>query len=240
MGAVIYIGHGSRTEQGNKQFESFIQETLELIDVPIKAFGYLENATPSIIEAIENCVEQGATEISVIPVLLLPGIHSNIDIPVEMEKGKKKFPYIQFRYGEPLGSDPIVANIILSRLEEKDFLNNTEETLLLVGHGSRNPQAQSEFEKLASNLREQLIASVHTSYLKTEPFYGDVLDELVHPFKKIYILPHLLFTGGFQKEIEETCRKFKNSDLVLCDPIGFDDKLKELLVRRLETTTTLG
>lgn len=200
----------------------------------------MENATPTIIEAIENCVELGATEISVIPVLLLPGIHSNIDIPMEIEIGKKKFPHIQFRYGKPIGADLVVADIIDSRLAEKGFSSDRNESILLVGHGSRNPQAQSEFEKLASILRERLNATVHTSYLKAEPFYGDVLEELVQSYKKIHILPHLLFTGGFQKEIDETCSKYKDYDLVLCEPIGFDDKLKELLVRRLETTTTLG
>lgn len=113
MNAILYIGHGSRSEQGNKTFISFIEETMKLADAPIKEYGFLEMATPSIFEAAKSCIHQGADTLTVVPVLLLPGIHANADIPAELSEVKKAYPWITIQYGMPIGAHEKVTEILM-------------------------------------------------------------------------------------------------------------------------------
>ena len=46
-------------------------------------------------------MHQGATEISVVPVLLLSAGHYYKDIPEEIERMKAQFPNVKINYGKP-------------------------------------------------------------------------------------------------------------------------------------------
>jgi len=237
MEAILYIGHGSLSEQGNKKFITFIEETLKLADAPIKEYGFLEMAKPSIFEAAEKCIHQGAKMLTVVPVLLLPGIHANVDIPAELAKVKQAYPELIIQYGNPIGSHNQVTEIMIDRLEENGFTDSEEETVLLVGHGSRDPEAAAEFSRIAAGFRKRSFAKVDIGYLKAEPRYDERLGHLAKDGgKKIYLVPFLLFKGGFSEIINNkaslVARGYPDSEIVVCGPIGFDDRLMLLLNER--------
>lgn len=241
MKATVFISHGSRSEQGNKLFESFIKKVMLAGVGTIAAYGFLENARPTIFEAMEACILKGASSISVVPVLLLPGIHANVDIPEELERVKQKYPEIKIVYGEPLGVNETIRKIVLDRLKKQGFTGRNSETILLVGHGSRDPLAAKEFEKLAWWIREEVLSKVDAAYITTQPFYQEKL-LATESFSKMYILPFLLYTGGFSAKIEEIVRKIlvqhPEKELVLCEPVGFDDRLGGVLLQRVDETRT--
>ncbi|HJV31651.1 MAG TPA: sirohydrochlorin chelatase [Bacillales bacterium] len=223
MEAVIYIAHGSRRQKANERFISFINKVMIETKTEIQGYGFLEHAEPSILEAIESCIQKGASNIAVVPILLLPGVHVNEDIPAEIEKAKIEYPDISFSYRRPLGSDDILVNILAERLISQGFKKARDEAVLLVGHGSREPEAAVEFQKLAGLLEKEIQFEVQTTFLTTPVFYHEKIEEL--PNKKIYVLPLLLFSGGF-------AAKMKNEKIILCDPIGFDDQLIPLVKKR--------
>jgi sirohydrochlorin ferrochelatase len=235
--ATVFISHGSRNEQGDKVFVSFIEKVILTGKITNAAYGFLENARPTIFEAVESCILKGASSVTVVPVLLLPGIHANVDIPVELERVRQKYPEIKIFYGNPLGVNETIFEIVLDRLNEKDFSSLNSETILLVGHGSRDPLAAVEFEKLGGRFQEKVPSITETGYITTQPFYGEKLMESKSS-SKVYILPFLLYTGGFTAKMEETVDQILNQypkkEIVLCEPVGFDDRLGLLLLQRAE------
>ncbi|MBT2637569.1 sirohydrochlorin chelatase [Bacillus sp. ISL-39] len=237
MEATVYISHGSRSEQGNKVFVSFIEKVISTGKSTNTAYGFLENARPTIFEAVEACILKGASSIIVVPVLLLPGIHANVDIPAELDRVKQQYPEIKIFYGEPLGVNETLLEIVLDRLNKQGFSGMNSETVLLVGHGSRDPLAAVEFEKLAGRVQEKVSARVDTGYITSQPFYGEKLLGS-DSSSKIYILPFLLYTGGFTAKIEETVNnvlvQYSEKEIVLCEPVGFDERLGELLLQRVD------
>lgn len=237
MKAAVFISHGSRTDEGNKQFITFIRQVLDRTPLPIVVYGFLENARPTVMEAVENCIRRGATEILVIPVLLLPGIHANLDIPQILEKAQQKHPGIGILYGKPLGINGIMVDIIEERLRSKGYTGSRDEAILLVGHGSRDPQAAVEFETLAGIMRRKTAARVETAYITTSPFYAGKCSQLLSSqVRKVYLLPYLLFTGGFAVKMEENAQEISRlnprNEVIVCEPVGFDGRLQELLVNR--------
>jgi len=71
---------------------------------------------PAIPEAIEKVVKQGITKIVLIPTFLAHGVHTKQEIPeilkTKQEEPKLKAQGIEIIYGEPLGSDERIAEII--------------------------------------------------------------------------------------------------------------------------------
>ncbi len=201
MEAIIYIAHGSRKQEANEKFIAFIREVIQRSGATVQAFGFIEHAEPTIRQAIEECTEQGAREITVVPVLLLPGIHANEDIPAEC----KGYPTVVFHYSKPIGVDEIIVDLLYDRLSNAGFGHHADDTVLLVGHGSRDPAAAIEFEKLANELSFKTASEVYTGYLITSVAYQDKLNELSD--KNVYILPYLLFSGGYTLQNGERDRR---------------------------------
>lgn len=242
MKAMIFVGHGSRTEEGNRSFIDFVSKAISELRPSIGAYAFLEKANPTIPTAINSCVDKGATEISIIPILLLSGIHANVDIPLEIEKAKLQFPDTSFYYASPIGIDEIMVHIVEKRLKEKGFQNQQDEKVLLVAHGSRDKGAEFEFEKLASLIGEKYFDKIALGYLKASPNYRNVLQiQSKSTDQKIYIVPYLLFSGGFtlqiKRSIEEISLQFPIQKMILCNPIGFDRDLIALLRKRIDEVT---
>ncbi|PLR79680.1 hypothetical protein CVD25_18870 [Bacillus canaveralius] len=239
MEAVIFAGHGSRTGAGNQEFIDFIEMAMESLNTPIKAYSFYERAEPSILQAVENVIRQGATEVTVIPVLLLPGIHANSGIPQEIARARAIYPEIVFKCGEAIGVDPIIIDILKDRLASKMYAHDGNEAVLLVSHGSPDPVAAVEMEAISCFLGEELGTKSLVGYLINPPYFLEKLAELhEQSFQKVYIIPYLLFGGRFQSEVEERIAAFEQSnssmEFIFCDPIGFDERIKKLLIQRAE------
>ncbi|MFJ7727279.1 sirohydrochlorin chelatase [Neobacillus sp. NPDC097160] len=225
METIIYIAHGSRRDTANRKFIDFIQNVMQQSSATIQIFAFLEHAGPSVAQAIETCINQGANEITVVPVFLLPGIHANLDIQAELER----FPNVIFHYRRPLGVDDIMVEILADRLAAAGFGGQEDEAVLLVSHGSRVPEAAVEFEKLAISLAEKIGCDVHRAYVTTPVFYHEMVRKLVG--QKIFILPHFLFSGGYTVKMKREL-DVVGGDIIFCEPVGFDEKLIPLIEKR--------
>lgn len=243
MRAVVFISHGSRNAEGNDAFISFIEGLIRKVNLPLAAYGFLEKAEPGIIDSVESCILQGASEITVVPVLLLPGIHANEDIPRELKYVKENHPDVVIRYGEPIGVNEAMTDMVVDRLKAEGYQGTALETVLLVGHGSRDPLAAVEFEKLAGELGRKNMAAVDTGYITTAPFYHEKIKGLLADASKVYLVPYLLFAGGFAVKIGERAAEIAaespDQEVILCGHIGFDDQLHELLLERMTEASQL-
>ena len=89
MKAVLFVGHGSRLEAGNQEVSTFIEKMMPSMEVNLLIETcFLEFASPNIAQGIDNCVNRGATDISVIPIILLHAGHSKLHIPAEIEEAR--------------------------------------------------------------------------------------------------------------------------------------------------------
>lgn len=108
----------------------------------------------------------------------------------------------------------------------------------MVGHGSRDPEAASEFNRIAAQLGSRIAAKAETGYLKAEPSFDAVMMELLKGRgKKIYLIPFLLLTGGFTRKIEESAShaaaaENQEREIIVCGPVGFDERLMAVLNER--------
>lgn len=76
--------------------------------------GFLEVAKPTILEALQMQVDQGAQSIRIIPLFLVPGNHVTRDIPRIIETFKSENPQIKITVEPFLGEHPDFKKLLLA------------------------------------------------------------------------------------------------------------------------------
>ena len=90
--------------------ERIAQALKPLMPTELLAIGYNEFCRPSIAEAIEQVIGQGATQVFVIPSMLTPGgVHSEVDIPRALESVRAAHPGILIQYVWPFDVQQVAA-----------------------------------------------------------------------------------------------------------------------------------
>jgi sirohydrochlorin cobaltochelatase len=81
-----------------------------LLPADLLAVGYNEFCQPSIAEAIEGVIREGATRVIVIPSMLTPGgVHAERDIPRALERVRQAHPTIAIEYLWPFDLQDVAA-----------------------------------------------------------------------------------------------------------------------------------
>ncbi len=113
---ILLLGHGSRRSTANLglvTLAELVQAGLGMRVLP----AYFQFERPNLADTVERFVNEGVTEIVVVPALLFPGVHLKEDIPAALGE-------LEARYGERVrliltegfGPDPRLAEIVVERV----------------------------------------------------------------------------------------------------------------------------
>lgn len=244
---LLLIGHGTRDTDGRQTFLDFADayQTLDPSRPVIPCF--LELTGPTIEEGIDQCLEQGYTELSALPVLLFAARHNKFDITNELDRCRQNHPQLKFHYGRHFGIHPNIIELWRSRLAQLNSEISASETVLLfVGRGSSDPDANGDVYKLARMLWEG------SGYLTVETcFIGITHPRLEEGFrrarfyqpKRIIVIPYFLFTGVLVKKIFDITAQqqaqYPDIQMSCLPEMGIQPQLLQLL-RDREIETQLG
>lgn len=258
MNAILLVGHGSRDPEGNNELKEFARTVAEQApEATIVETCFLELTRPSIAEGVTACVNRGATRVVLVPIILFAAGHAKVDIPNAIDRAKARYPQVEFVYGRPIGVHDKVIEILQTRLHEAKPVSagasrgavavaappapvRDEETAVLVlGRGSSDPDANSDFFKMTRMLWEKLPYKWAESCFigVTEPLFPEGLQRcLALGAKRIIVLPYFLFTGVLIKRIDEMTAAFAAEhpeiQVELGGYFGFHPKLVELVTQR--------
>ncbi|TSI06701.1 sirohydrochlorin cobaltochelatase [Lysinibacillus sp. BW-2-10] len=243
--AVLFVGHGSRLEAGNEEVRQFIEQMRSKMDPSLLVETcFLEFASPNIDDGIQRCIELGADEIHVIPIILLHAGHSKLHIPAEIEEARHQFPEIRFTYGQTIGIHDEIFAILKERLREVGFdanANNEHTAILLIARGSSDVDAKESFYQISSILAEQVNVPIFESAFMgvTTPTVEQGIARCVElGAKKVIMLPYFLFTGILMKRMARMAQEFSASyadvEIVIADYFGYHPKLQNVLLERLQ------
>ncbi|PFD97561.1 sirohydrochlorin chelatase [Bacillus cereus] len=231
MKGIVYIGHGSRLQEGNEQFIHFVKSVINERSENIQKIGFLELTTPTAQDAIVEAITEGATEILIVPVLLFAAAHYKRDVPFEIEKIKRHYPHITISVVPPFSTHPLMIELVIKRIREAMPIESSE--ILLVGRGSSDPQPIHELKQIGSVVEQKLCLPVSCSFLtKGTPSFTDELKEKAASARHVYVMPYLLFTGLLLQKINRYANKYPN--VTTCNCLQFDSYMKAALLERME------
>ncbi len=118
MKALLIIAHGSRHKDSNDEIRRLANRINENLGPAfgLVASAFLEISSPHIDSAVADLVDEGATEIRVLPYFLSAGAHVTKDIPAAIEEEKAKYPEVRFgilpHFGALQGISTLILNYI--------------------------------------------------------------------------------------------------------------------------------
>lgn len=228
MKAVLLVGHGSRKQTSNSQFIQLAEAVAAKCNAELFRYAFLELASPSILAEIEVCVQKGAKEIIIYPLLLLTASHAKVDIPNELAKAKEIYPTVVFHFEKPLGVQESIISILESRLAEKQFHEKENALVMFVGRGSHDQKQIDEFEIVRYLLEKNLnTVAVQSSYLVGghTSFKSAVEKAKLSSYQHIFVLPYLLFRGVLLEGMEDFLETQEDDRFVICKQIGANEML---------------
>jgi sirohydrochlorin ferrochelatase len=111
--------HGSPRPIANEDMfrvvDAFKQRPDAAENFPIVEVGFMECNEPTIPEAIDRCVAQGATALTAVPYFLHTGTHVCDDLPTLLEEAEDRHPGVTFRMGDYLGLSPRLTELLAAR-----------------------------------------------------------------------------------------------------------------------------
>lgn len=119
MKALIVVAHGSRRSASNDEVRELVAQLEHhdhSFDIVLAAF--LELAEPLIPDGIRHSIEQGATNVVVMPYFLSAGRHVVEDIPADVDIVKKEYPDIPIRIAPYIGSADQMGILLLQQVEQ--------------------------------------------------------------------------------------------------------------------------
>ena len=104
--AIVLFSHGSRDPLWRAPIEAVAACIATQHPSRPVACAYLELCVPSLAEATQQLVTQGATHITVVPMFLGTGKHAREDLPVLLQELHAAHPGVQFHVQAAIGEDP--------------------------------------------------------------------------------------------------------------------------------------
>lgn len=244
MQAVLYVAHGTRLQAGIHEAIQFIKNQMHYVDIPIQTYSFIDLAKPTIEEGIQTCLNQGATKIAIVPVLLLAAGHVKEDIPHTITVAMKKYPNIKFTYGQPFGVNDQMIQTILERILEKGTIDE-QTAILLVGRGSSDPSIRDDFAKITNKLAQQIkVKQIDVCYLaaQTPNLNEGIAMQVKNEATKIFVVPYLLFDGLLMRHLEDILYliHLPHKQFHLCRPLGQSQHIVTLLTERIHEAVNMG
>lgn len=185
--------------------------------------GCLEGQELNLSQQLEQFATEvildGVSEIVILPLFLLEGVHVSEDIPEQVaiaaSKLTKKFPdkfsdrsddRSIFRITAHVGTDNQIPSLLLQHFEKYSDESSLErQGRILIAHGSRRFGANQVVEDLAT--QSQAIAA----YWGVEPKIETQIENfLAQGIRKINVLPYFLTEGGITEAITNKLKPYRD------------------------------
>ncbi|MFM9267709.1 sirohydrochlorin chelatase [Tychonema sp. BBK16] len=238
----LLVSHGSRDPRPQLALENLAQllsQKLPILSnsaassVPTVGTATLELGAPlheQICHFAEHTLSLGLTEVQILPIFLLPGVHVAEDIPAQVEIARQTLSsQLNIELQPHLGTQEAgLTNLVKTQIQEMAFLPNSRPKWILLSHGSRRPGGNSTVEEIASKV------GAVTAYWSVKPSLEEQIDSLVRDGQQqIGIVPYFLFNGGITdaitQKVAQLKEQFPTTELHLANPLGVSVELADLV-----------
>jgi sirohydrochlorin ferrochelatase len=231
--ALFFVTHGSSDRRSWLSLQNLVSLAQSRSDRLIGG-GCLEGQEITLAQQLEQfaikAIAIGITEIEILPMLLLAGVHVSEDIPNEVAIAQSNLQSklqedLIFRITPHLGTDSQIPNLLLQHFQKykNQKYRNTEniekQGQILVSHGSRRVDANQVVEDLATHC--QAIAA----YWGVEPKIETQIENLLaQGINQINVLPYFLTEGGITEAIARKLDLYRDRAQIQLLPVPLSDQ----------------
>ncbi len=238
--ALLVVGHGTRSAAGVAEFIALVDRVrFRAGGLPVGG-GFIELSRPPLTDAVSQLVAAGERHFGVVPLVLVAAGHAKGDIPAALAREQQRHPGICYCYGRPLGPHPTLLALLAERLDAVLPPGAAADTtVLLVGRGSTDPDANAEIAKVARLFWEgRGLGAVEYAFVSlAEPGVPAALERCRRlGARRIVVLPYFLLPGVLPDRVVEQAGAYgaqhPELDVSCGGLIGDSDALADLVLER--------
>lgn len=247
--AVLFIGHGTRSEAGLNDCRAFADGVIERVrshvafcsdcgSPPPMALAFLELARPTLEEALADLWKTGVRQATLVPLFLFEAGHMKEDIPRILQACHTERPPF-FCMLSPFGEEQSFMQAAVDRIA-KEQTGNAGDAILLLGRGNRDEKAQQVFQTVANSVQSAYPdIPVTTGFLAgSGRDWQDALDVLYRSGSRDIVLqPYLWFRGWLTEQlsrwVDAWVQTHPDSKVRIAGHLGVDAAMMDTVAQRV-------
>ena len=238
---LLLIDRGSREREASEELETICAGIKAKGDYVFTDYCFLEIEPPYIEDGISKCLKEDIDSLTIIPYFLYPG--KKVKIAVTDVMKLQKDTKVKFLVTKPMSMHKTLVDIVENRIlttmkENKVELDRKDIDVMIIGHGSKDPNAQMSLNYIVNELQDEY-RNVSRCWLEIEQpdiFEGIKKCEKDEP-KVLIIVFYFLHEGAHVKTDinNDLIPALKDSNLketFITKHIGTDEKIIDLVIER--------
>lgn len=154
---LLLIDRGSREAEVRKELDEICAQIKKKSDYAYVEYCFLEVTGPFIPDVLPKALDQKLDELTIVPYFLYAGkkLKDAVNNAIAMQKGEKT----KIRVARPMKMHQTMIDLVCSRvrtaLDEGGLahMNDKDVDVLIIGHGSVDPNAKRSLDYLVENLK---------------------------------------------------------------------------------------
>ena len=238
---LLLIDRGSREREASEELEIICKELKSKGNYIFTDFCFLEVEPPYIEDGIEKCLKQDIDALTIVPYFLYPG--KKVKIAVTEVMKLQKNTDVKFVVTKPMSMHKTLIELVQNRIsttlkENKVSTPEKEVDVLIIGHGSKDPNAQLSLNYIVDGIRKDY-RNVNRCWLEIEQpdiFEGIKTCEENNP-KVLVIVFYFLHEGAHVKtdinsDLLPALEKSNIKNVYVTKHLGADKKMIDLIIDR--------
>ncbi len=238
---LLIIDRGSREKEASKELDIITKNVREKGSYDFADYCFLEVIPPYIEDGMKKCLKENLDMLTIVPYFLYPGKKVKNAVTDAMKYQEKTST--KFLVTKPMSMHKtlieLVDNRIVSALKENNVsLEKNDIDVLVIGHGSKDSNAQISLNYVVDGLKLQY-RNVERCFLEIEqPDIAEGIKtcEKNNP-KVLVIVFYFLHEGAHVKtdiyqDLKPALEESSLKDVYITKHLGVDEKMIELILER--------
>lgn len=238
---LLLIDRGSREREASEELETICKGIMDKSNYEFTDFCFLEVEPPYIEDGISKCLKNNIDSLTIVPYFLYPGkkVKNAVTDVMKFQKDTN----VKFLVTKAMSMHKTLIDIVESRIsttlkENQITLPNKEVDVMIIGHGSKDPNAQMSLNYIVNELKNSY-RNVSKCWLEIEQpdiFEGIKKCEKDNP-KVLVIVFYFLHEGAHVKtdisnDLIPALEKSTIKKSYITKHIGTDQKIIDLIIER--------
>ena len=238
---LLLIDRGSREREASEELEVICEKIKSKGNYIFTDFCFLEVEPPFIEDGIEKCLRQNIDALTIVPYFLYPGkkVKNAVTDVMKFQKDTS----VKFVVTKPMSMHKTLVELVQNRVSTSLKENNVsipekEIDVLIIGHGSKDPNAQMSLNYVVDGLKTRY-RNISRCWLEIEQpdiFEGIKTCERNNP-KILVIVFYFLHEGAHVKtdinnDLLPALEKSNIKNVYITKHLGTDEKMIDLIIER--------
>ncbi len=238
---LLLIDRGSREREASEELDVICEGIKAKGDYVFTDYCFLEVEPPYIEDGIAKCLKQDIDSLTIVPYFLYPGkkVKNAVTDVMKFQKDTQ----VKFLVTKQMSNHKTLVDVVENRIatalkENKITLSNNEVDVMVIGHGSKDPNAQRSLDYIVNELNGSY-RNVSRCWLEIEQpdiFEGIKKCEKDNP-KVLIIVFYFLHEGAHVKtdinnDLVPALEKSSIEKAYITKHIGTDQKMIDFILER--------